>query len=107
MMNTNIAPISSFQRVVNTTPLREETRAVIQNTVLQFYIKNTPQEDEAEGITACYERLSQEDKLDGESNSISNQKKILEKYCRDHGYTAIRHYDEDDGYSGTNFVEVR
>lgn len=27
----------------------------------------------------------------------------LEKYCRDHGYTAIRHYDEDDGYSGTNF----
>ena len=39
----------------------------------------------------------------GESNSISNQKRILEKYCRDHGYTAIRHYDEDDGYSGTNF----
>ena len=37
----------------------------------------------------CYERLSQEDKLDGESNSISNQKRILEKYCRDHGYTAI------------------
>ena len=31
------------------------------------------------------------------------QKRILEKYCRDHGYTAIRHYDEDDGYSGTNF----
>lgn len=30
-----------------------------------------------------------------------------QKYCRDHGYTAIRHYDEDDGYSGTNFVEVR
>ena len=27
----------------------------------------------------------------------------MEKYCRDHGYTAIRHYDEDDGYSGTNF----
>ena len=25
------------------------------------------------------------------------------QYCRDHGYTAIRHYDEDDGYSGTNF----
>ena len=34
---------------------------------------------------------------------INSQKKILEKYCRDHGYTAIRHYDEDDGYSGTNF----
>ncbi len=68
----------------------------------QFYVHSQPQED-AEGLTACYERLSQEDKLDGESNSISNQKRILEKYCRDHGYTAIRHYDEDDGYSGTNF----
>ena len=42
-------------------------------------------------------------KLDGESNSIANQKKILERYCKDHGITAYRHYDEDDGYSGTNF----
>ena len=49
-----------------------------------------------DNITALYARLSQEDALDGESNSISNQKRILEKYCRDHGYTAIRHYDEDD-----------
>ena len=61
-----------------------------------------------EKITALYERLSRDDfgKDDDqqrESNSISNQKRILEKYCRDHGYTAIRHYDEDDGYSGTNF----
>ena len=103
MMNHDITPVSSFQRVVNTSPLRAETRAAIQNTVLQFYVKNQPQEDETDGITACYERLSQEDKLEGESNSIVNQKKILEKYCRDHGYTAIRHYDEDDGYSGTNF----
>ncbi len=103
MMNHDITPVSSFQRVVNTSPLRTETRAAIQNTVLQFYVKNQPQEDDTDGITACYERLSQEDKLEGESNSIVNQKKILEKYCRDHGYTAIRHYDEDDGYSGTNF----
>lgn len=58
-------------------------------------------------ITALYCRLSQEDMQAGESESIQNQKRILEKYCRDHGYTAIRHYDEDDGYSGTNFVEVR
>ena len=41
---------------------------------------------QVEGITAPYERLSQEDKLDGESNSIANQKKILERYCKDHGY---------------------
>ena len=95
-------PVTSFQRVSNDAPLSEETKTAIQNTVLQFYIHSQPQE-EADGITACYERLSQEDKLDGESNSISNQKRILEKYCRDHGYTAIRHYDEDDGYSGTNF----
>jgi site-specific DNA recombinase len=27
----------------------------------------------------------------------------LERYCKEHGYTAFRHYDEDDGYSGTNF----
>ena len=58
-------------------------------------------------ITALYERLSRDDELTGDSNSISNQKRILEKYCRDHGYTAIRHYDEDDGYSGTNFAGVR
>lgn len=95
-------PVTSFQRVSNDAPLSEETKTAIQNTVLQFYVHSQPQE-EAEGITACYERLSQEDKLDGESNSISNQKRILEKYCREHGYTAIRHYDEDDGYSGTNF----
>ena len=81
-------PVTSFQRVSNDAPLSEETKTAIQNTVLQFYVHSQPQE-EAEGITACYERLSQEDKLDGESNSISNQKRILEKYCRDHGYTAI------------------
>lgn len=59
--------------------------------------------DRSNGITALYERLSRDDDNAGESNSIVHQKRILEKYCRDHGYTAIRHYDEDDGYSGTNF----
>lgn len=54
-------------------------------------------------ITALYCRISLDDGSDNESMSISNQKRILEKYCREHGYTAIRHYDEDDGYSGTNF----
>lgn len=68
-------PVTSFQRVSNDAPLSEETKTAIQNTVLQFYVHSQPQE-EAEGITACYERLSQEDKLDGESNSISNQKRI-------------------------------
>lgn len=51
---------------------------------------------------ACYEHLSQKDTLEGESNSTSNQKKNLEKYCRGHGYTAIRYYDEDDGDADTS-----
>ena len=68
-------PVTSFQRVSNDAPLSEETKTAIQNTVLQFYVHSQPQE-EAEGITACYERLSQEDKLDGESNSIANQELI-------------------------------
>ena len=76
MMKPNITPVGTFQRITSTAPLRAETREAIQNTVLQFYVQNSQPEDDAEGLTACYERLSQEDKLDGESNSIINQKKI-------------------------------
>jgi DNA invertase Pin-like site-specific DNA recombinase len=54
------------------------------------------------GLTALYERLSQEDRNEGESNSIANQKRILENYCENNGYKAVEHY-EDDGYTGTNF----
>ena len=92
-----------YQSVKPQSTLSSELRNAIRDNVLQFYFKGQAQETQDEGITALYERLSQEDKLDGESNSIANQKKILERYCREHGYTAIRHYDEDDGYSGTNF----
>ena len=53
-------------------------------------------------ITALYERLSRDDELQGESNSILNQKKYLEDYARSKGLTNIRHFT-DDGYSGTNF----
>lgn len=53
-------------------------------------------------ITALYERLSRDDELQGESNSISNQKKYLEDYAKSNGFGNIRHYT-DDGYSGTNF----
>ena len=73
MMKPNITPVGTFQRITSTAPLRAETREAIQNTVLQFYVQNNQPEDDAEGLTACYERLSQEDKLDGESNSIINQ----------------------------------
>ena len=54
------------------------------------------------GITALYERLSRDDDIAGESNSITNQKQYLEQYADQHGFTNIRHYT-DDGYSGTNF----
>ena len=41
---------------------------------------------EAEEITALYGRLSRDDELQGDSNSIRNQKAILEKYAKEHGY---------------------
>lgn len=53
-------------------------------------------------ITALYPRLSRDDELQGESNSISNQKKILEDYARKNGYPNLRFYT-DDGYSGVSF----
>ena len=53
-------------------------------------------------ITALYCRLSQDDKQEGDSNSIINQKKILKKYAIDRGYTNIQFYI-DDGISGTTF----
>ena len=37
-------------------------------------------------LTALYERLSRDDELNGESNSISNQKKLLEQYAKEHGF---------------------
>lgn len=55
-----------------------------------------------EEITALYCRLSQDDKQEGDSNSIINQKKILKKYALDRGYTNIQFYIED-GVSGTTF----
>ena len=40
-------------------------------------------------MTALYERLSRDDELNGESNSISNQKKLLEQYAKEHGFTIL------------------
>lgn len=52
-------------------------------------------------ITALYERLSRDDDNAGDSNSIVNQKKYLESYAQQRGYTNCRHYT-DDGWSGGN-----
>ncbi len=53
-------------------------------------------------ITALYCRLSQDDMLQGESNSITNQKAILKKYADDNGFGNTVYY-VDDGVSGTTF----
>ncbi|MFQ8638115.1 MAG: DUF4368 domain-containing protein [Acutalibacteraceae bacterium] len=55
-----------------------------------------------DNITALYARLSQEDALDGESNSIANQKKILLKYAQDNGFPNPTFFI-DDGVSGVTF----
>lgn len=60
--------------------------------------KNADQEK----ITALYCRLSQDDGLDGESNSIQNQKIILMDYAKKNGYLHPKYF-VDDGISGTTF----
>ena len=55
-----------------------------------------------DNITALYARLSQEDALDGDSNSIVNQKKILLKYAEDNGFPNPTFFI-DDGVSGVTF----
>ena len=53
-------------------------------------------------ITALYERLSRDDEMQGESNSIKNQKEYLEDFARKNGFRNIRHFT-DDGVSGITF----
>ena len=55
-----------------------------------------------EKITALYCRLSRDDELQGDSNSILNQKAILQKYADDNGFGNTMFF-VDDGFSGTNF----
>lgn len=55
-----------------------------------------------EKITALYGRLSRDDELVGDSNSIVHQKEMLAKYAKEHSFTNTAFYI-DDGFSGTNF----
>ena len=55
-----------------------------------------------EKITPLYERLSRDDELQGESNSISNQKQMLEDFASRNGLPNPTHFT-DDGISGTRF----
>ena len=67
-----------------------------------------PQKEETEmlrateKITALYCRLSQEDALDGESNSIGHQRMILERFAKENRFSNLRFF-VDDGYPGTSF----
>jgi site-specific recombinases, DNA invertase pin homologs len=53
-------------------------------------------------VAALYARLFRDDELQGESNSIMNQRRILEAYCHDHNILNYRFF-VDDGWSGANF----
>ena len=55
-----------------------------------------------DSITALYCRLSVDDELNGESNSITHQKEMLEEYAQKNNFYNIKFY-VDDGYSGTSF----
>ena len=57
---------------------------------------------QSDKITALYCRLSRDDELQGDSNSIVNQKAILSKYAKENGFKNPLFF-VDDGYSGTNF----
>ena len=57
---------------------------------------------QSDKITALYSRLSNDDGYEGESNSISHQKALLEEYARRNHFPRFRHFI-DDGWSGTNF----
>ena len=68
----------------------------------QTAIKNNKKYNHGGDVTALYARLSKDDDLVGDSNSIVHQKEILAKYAKEHGFTNIEFY-VDDGFSGTNF----
>lgn len=54
------------------------------------------------GITALYCRLSRDDGMNGDSNSVANQKRLLSQKAKEMGLSNTKYY-VDDGYTGTNF----
>lgn len=69
--------------------------------ITKTYVDGTPPPD-GEKMTAVYLRLSSEDGKAAESESIANQRSLLQRYVDDEGLTNVRFF-ADDGYSGTNF----
>ena len=74
----------------------------VSNPVMADCAQKGAEMKQSEKITAIYCRLSRDDELAGESNSISNQKSIISKFCKDNGLKNLQYF-VDDGYSGTNF----
>ena len=65
-------------------------------------MSESTKQSNSDRITALYCRLSRDDELQGDSNSIVHQKEILKKYADDNGFGNTEFF-VDDGYSGTNF----
>ena len=80
----------------------EYDKMVSSTTVLSADSQKEDLDMNQQQITALYLRLSNEDDLEGESNSIQNQRTLLQRYVDTHGFTNIRFF-VDDGYTGTNF----
>ena len=60
-----------------------------------------------EKITPLYERLSRDDELQGESNSISNQKKLLEEYAVGHGLPNPTHFTDEAVIIGLKTLRLK
>lgn len=58
-------------------------------------------------ITALYPRLSHEDELQGESNSISNQKRILETYAKQNGFSNLQWYTDEAVIIGLKTLRLK
>ena len=58
-------------------------------------------------ITALYERLSKDDEVQGESNSIVNQKRMLTQYAEQHGYVNIEHYTDEAVIIGLKTLRLK
>ena len=58
-------------------------------------------------ITALYPRLSHEDELSGESNSISNQKRILENYAKQNGFRNLKWYTDEAVIIGLKTLRLK
>ena len=81
----------NYGNIISSTPILSADPTVKEDAML-----------DQQKITILYCRLSNEDALDGESNSIQNQKEFLTRYAAEHGYTNLKIL-VDDGYTGTNF----